>query len=738
MSFNKSLLTPCPVLTPNEEEFNDPVGYLSSAAISELGATYGIVKIVPPPNWKPSFHINPDFKFHVRKQVISDLGITTRSRDFFRENINRFLKMRRKRQLKLFFEVEGTKVYYYDLYRDVEEMGEPMDEPKWQALSAKFGVDLESIKREYENSIKYYANYLHHNTSYEFPDSDSEDEYDNCLICGQHDHPLETLLCDNCDNPFHMKCLNPPLTVVPATNWYCDKCLIGTGEYGFDEDVDVKYTIPEFYKMCQEFDAKFAKEYNDGKPLTVDAIEEKFWSFVDIEKSDLEVMYGADIHNSKPGEISGFPMSDTPNLDTSNPLIQYYINHPCNLNKLPLAKGSLLNFIDTSISGMTIPWIYVGSLLSTFCWHVEDHYTLSANYCHFGATKKWYGIPSVYADKFEKLMKDAAPDLFKRQPDLLHQLVSLMSPTDLVANGIPCVYADQNPNEFVVTYPRVYHAGFNCGFNFNEAVNFATDSWLEFGEKSVRDYRPIKKENVFNHNELMENILVKYNKDRDVRVDLVRRSLNSFEKFVKSQSELLSRLKGKFEVEVNHHEIVDEECLCDYCKTHLSYQYCILLPKKPHRRIAITQLLTPESSPQDAQLKKEMEQTKVDELANSEASQNLSKLNREPVAELDEFQSLIEKAKQESKTKEEKEAAPARRRSKRLLTLKEKEEPPKKRARMGKITKKKEPNAPNREPRLCLQCVCSLDEKLQHGKLIYRKQIPVLEELINETRKNLE
>ena len=202
------------------------------------------------------------------------------------------------------------------------------------------------------------------------------------------------------------------------------------------------------------------------------------------------------------------------------------------LEQIAVFNGSLLNFINTSISGMTIPWIYIGSLLSTFCWHVEDHYTLSANYCHFGATKKWYGIPSLFADKFEKLMRDSAPDLFKRQPDLLHQLVTLMSPLKLVEHGIPCVYADQNPNEFMITYPRVYHAGFNCGFNFNEAVNFAIDEWLEFGEKSVNDYRPIKKENVFNHYELLENILSRFNAKHDVSLDLVKRSLWSFERYV--------------------------------------------------------------------------------------------------------------------------------------------------------------------------------------------------------------
>ena len=134
-------------MTPTDQEFNDPVGYLSSDKVSKLGATYGLVKIVPPPNWKPSFHINPDFKFHVRKQVLSDLGMTTRSRDFFRENINRFLKMRRKRQLKLYFNVQGTRVYYYDLYREVENLGEPMDKEKWEKLGARFGVKASALER---------------------------------------------------------------------------------------------------------------------------------------------------------------------------------------------------------------------------------------------------------------------------------------------------------------------------------------------------------------------------------------------------------------------------------------------------------------------------------------------------------------------------------------------------------------------------------------------------------------
>ena len=58
-----------------------------------------------------------------------------------------------------------------------------------------------------------------------------------------------------------------------------------------------------------------------------------------------------------------------PTLET-HPMNQYS-KDPWNLNNIPILADSLLRFIKSDISGMTVPWTYVGMIFSTFCWHNE-------------------------------------------------------------------------------------------------------------------------------------------------------------------------------------------------------------------------------------------------------------------------------------------------------------------------------------------------------------------------------
>ena len=42
----------------------------------------------------------------------------------------------------------------------------------------------------------------------------------------------------------------------------------------------------------------------------------------------------------------------------------------------------------------------------------------------------------------------------------------------------------QYKNEFIITFPYGYHAGYNHGFNCAESTNFASERWIDFGKKA--------------------------------------------------------------------------------------------------------------------------------------------------------------------------------------------------------------------------------------------------------------
>lgn len=150
---------------------------------------------------------------------------------------------------------------------------------------------------------------------------------------------------------------------------------------------------------------------------------------------------------------------------------------------------------------------YLGMCFSAFCWHNEDHWSYSINYLHWGEPKTWYGVPGDGAVCFEEAMAKAAPELFKSQPDLLHQLVTIMNPNILMDAGVPIYRTDQQAGEFVITFPRAYHAGFNQGYNFAEAVNFTPADWLEKGRECVENYSQLHRFCVFSHDELVCKIV---------------------------------------------------------------------------------------------------------------------------------------------------------------------------------------------------------------------------------------
>jgi hypothetical protein len=79
--------------------------------------------------------------------------------------------------------------------------------------------------------------------------------------------------------------------------------------------------------------------------------------------------------------------------------------------------------------------------------------------------------------------------LFKKDPNILLDIVTMVSPAYLQQQGVKVYKTLQRPGEFVLTLPGSYHAGFSTGLNIGEAVNFATKNWFEYGSKCQELYR---------------------------------------------------------------------------------------------------------------------------------------------------------------------------------------------------------------------------------------------------------
>ncbi|XP_062233943.1 lysine-specific demethylase JMJ17-like isoform X2 [Phragmites australis] len=319
-----------------------------------------------------------------------------------------------------------------------------------------------------------------------------------CEQCNSGLHGDVMLLCDRCDKGWHLYCLSPPLERVPPGNWYCSDCMNSDRDcFGF---IHRRKTC--LLETFQRFDERVRKRWFGQRNPSRVQVEKQFWEIVEGKAGELEIMYGSDLDTSVYG--SGFPrLGDPVPSSVDLEVWQEYCSSPWNLNNFPNLPGSVLRTVRDKIAGVMVPWLYIGMLFSSFCWHVEDHCFYSINYLHWGAPKCWYGVPGAEANAFEQVMRQALPDLFDAQPDLLFHLVTMLNPSILRANGVPVYSVMQEPGNFVITFPRSFHGGFNLGLNCAEAVNFAPADWLPHGGIGAELYRLYRKAPVLSHEELL-------------------------------------------------------------------------------------------------------------------------------------------------------------------------------------------------------------------------------------------
>ncbi|GAA5807670.1 hypothetical protein MFLAVUS_001041 [Mucor flavus] len=567
-----------PTFYPTKDEFKDPLGYIEK--ISPQGEKYGIIKIVPPKDYKPEFSLKTEnFRFKTRIQKLNSMEGETRTNVNYLEQLTKY-HILTGRPVGKIPQLDKRPIDLYKLKNEVALRGgvqEVTRLKKWAEIGRILGYARKqctsmsnALKSAYQKVIlPYEIWYAKHKEDVEhiikkedsITNSTSSTSSDTCEICQKTENEEKLLLCDGCNRGYHMYCLTPALTSIPKTDWYCLQCLTAVGkDYGFEDGEE--YSLGDFHKVCDKFKNEwFQKTIAEKGTVSEQDCENEFWRLVENPHETCQVEYGADLHSTQHG--SGFMAAEQmPNGAFD----------PWNLNVIPVAPQSLFTHIKTDISGMMVPWLYVGMCFSAFCWHNEDHYTYSINYMHWGETKTWYGVPGSDTSKFEDTMKKAVPELFEQQPDLLFQLVTMLSPERLLKENVNVYAVDQRPGQFVVTYPKAYHSGFNHGFNFCEAVNFAPGEWVDYGLECVKRYKEFRRQPCFSHDELL--VTAAQNMKPTDEMDWLKRGLIEMQtRELKERNSVRTR-RMKESVLADATDREELQCVFCNCYSYLSFIGC--------------------------------------------------------------------------------------------------------------------------------------------------------------------
>lgn len=84
-------------------------------------------------------------------------------------------------------------------------------------------------------------------------DEAGDDDLTYCRICARSDREESMLLCDGCNQGYHMECLVPALTEVPTEFWYCDECFASNDDDDPDDALALQEEIAELMDEVREF-----------------------------------------------------------------------------------------------------------------------------------------------------------------------------------------------------------------------------------------------------------------------------------------------------------------------------------------------------------------------------------------------------------------------------------------------------------------------------------------------------
>jgi histone demethylase JARID1 len=144
----------------------------------------------------------------------------------------------------------------------------------------------------------------------------------------------------------------------------------------------------------------------------------------------------------------------------------------------------------------------------------------------------------------------------------------------LLENNVEVYRAVQNPGEFIITFPRGYHAGFNSGLNMNEAVNFCPPDWITIGRQALKNYRVVQRYNIFSQDELILKISQEAANNNSVEGSIVTLAHQDMkfmiEREVSERNQIMKLIKPK-----TAKTRLKNDTYCGICQTSVFCSYVV-------------------------------------------------------------------------------------------------------------------------------------------------------------------
>ncbi|XP_023105114.1 lysine-specific demethylase 5C isoform X20 [Prionailurus bengalensis] len=491
----------CPVFEPSWAEFRDPLGYI--AKIRPIAEKSGICKIRPPADWQPPFAVEVDnFRFTPRIQRLNELEAQTRVKLNYLDQIAKFWEIQGS-SLKI-PNVERRILDLYSLSKIVVEEGgyeAICKDRRWarvaQRLNYPPGKNIGSLLRSHYERIVYPyemyqsgANLVQCNTR-PFDNEEKDKEYK------PHSIPLRQSVQPSKFNSYGRRAKRLQPDPEPT-----------------EEDIEKN---PELKKL---------QIYGAGPKMMGLGLMAKDKTLRKKDKEGPECPPTVVVKEESGGDVKVESTSPKTFLESKEELS--HSPEPCTKMTMRLRRNhSNAQFIESYVCRM----------------------------CSRG-------------DEDDKLLLcDGCDDNY--------HIFCLLPPLPEIPKGVwrcpKCVMAvvrtNQCAGEFVITFPRAYHSGFNQGYNFAEAVNFCTADWLPAGRQCIEHYRRLRRYCVFSHEELICKMAACPEK-----LDLNLAAAVHKEMFIMVQEERRLRKalleKGITEAEREAFELLpDDERQCIKCKT---------------------------------------------------------------------------------------------------------------------------------------------------------------------------